>query len=123
MDNQSTMPLDWDLGGLSEGLRCYSHQEFFEAHEHWEAVWLRFADPEKTFLQALIQIAASFHHLQRGNPVGAASLLNAALRKLERYPAFYGGVAVEELRQGVHAWVEVFRQGAASPLPPFPRIR
>ncbi len=66
---------DWSKGELHEGLACYQAKQFFEAHEHWEVVWLLSAEPEKTLLQAIIQVAASFHHLQRGNEKGARSLL------------------------------------------------
>ena len=76
------MKLDWTQGGLAEGLRCYRTREFFAAHEHWESVWLATKGPEKAFLQALIQLAAALHHIQRGNPRGAASLLGSALRDL-----------------------------------------
>ena len=62
--------LDWTCGGLAEGLRCYRAGQFFAAHKHWQAVWLELPDPEKTFLQALIQVAAAFHHFQRGNQEG-----------------------------------------------------
>jgi len=104
-DNKSTMPLDWESTELAEGLACYRGCEFFEAHEYWEAVWLRLVEPEKTFLQALIQVTAAFHHLQRNNRTGTRSLLTRALRRLDAYPAEYGGVAVEPLRQSVRAWL------------------
>ena len=55
------MSLDWTQGGLYEGLRCFHSSTFFEAHEHWESVWLAAQEPEKTLLQGLIQVAASFH--------------------------------------------------------------
>ena len=29
------MTLDWNLGALADGLRCYRSQEFYMAHEHW----------------------------------------------------------------------------------------
>jgi len=34
------MPLDWSPGKLQEGLRRFHSGAFFEAHEHWESVWL-----------------------------------------------------------------------------------
>jgi hypothetical protein len=74
---------DWTTGPLAEGLHCYRTQQFFAAHEHWEGVWLSLREPEKSFLQALIQITAAFHHLQSDNPRGAISLLGRALRRLE----------------------------------------
>lgn len=117
------MPLDWDQSELAEGLRCYCGQEFFEAHEHWEAVWLRSPEPEKTFLQALIQTTAAFHHLQRNNALGASLLLQGALRRLHSYPAEFGGVAVEQLRQSICAWLEALEHKEPRPHLPFPRIR
>src|SRR6266852_2759195 len=62
-------------GELAEGLRCYRSQKYFAAHEHWERVWLATKGPEKSFLQALTQLAAALQHFQRGNSRGAASLM------------------------------------------------
>jgi hypothetical protein len=98
--------LDWSSGALAEGLRCYRAEEFFLAHEHWEGVWLQAKEPEKTFLQALIQTAAAFHHLQRGNRRGAASLLRAALRRLEPHENSFGGVKVGVLREEIRACLQ-----------------
>lgn len=122
MHDNETMPFDWSCGGLAEGLRCYHSEEFFEAHEHWEGVWLQSAEPEKTFLQALIQITAAFHHFRRKNHAGTASLLKAALRKLDRYPAEYDDISVEALRTHVRAWVQALSTGDATPRLPFPRV-
>jgi len=117
------MTLEWNCGALAEGLRCYESGEFFLAHEHWEGVWLKCAEPEKTFLQALIQITAALHHLQRKNFVGAASLLRAALRRLEAFPPAFGGIAVEDLRASVRAWLLALDREDPSLRPPIPHIR
>ena len=113
--------LDWTCGALAEGLACYRRTEFFDAHEHWESVWLRLEEPEKSFLQALIQISAAFHHLQAGNSVGAASLLTRALVRLESRPAHFGGVAVDPLRAEVRAWLQKIQDAEAAPQPALPR--
>ena len=108
---------------MAKGLRCYNAREFFEAHEHWEGVWLGCAEPEKTFLQALIQIAAALHHLQRENRTGTASLLRRSLRKLEPYPAEFGGIDVDGLRRTTQAWLEAL-EGEDLPVElAIPRIR
>jgi predicted metal-dependent hydrolase len=117
------MALVWSDGALAEGLRCYRNQEFFAAHEHWEGIWLNSQEPDKTFLQALIQVTAAFHHLQRNNVLGAASLLHAALRRLDPFPPVYGGIAVESLRNSMRAWLQAFDQQDLSPPLPFPQIR
>ena len=57
-------------------------------------MWPGSQEPEKTFLQGLIQVIAAFHHLQRNNSRGTALLLQAALRRLELYPACFDGVSV-----------------------------
>lgn len=115
--------LDWESAELAEGLACYRNQEFFDAHEHWESVWLRLAEPEKTFLQALIQISAAFHHLHRNNRIGTRSLLTRALRRLDAFPAEYGGVGVDALRQSLRAWLGALQTLSSSPQLPFPVIR
>ena len=107
------MALDWSSGALAEGLRCYRNQEFFLAHEHWECIWLSCEEPEKTFLQSLIQVSAAFHHLQRNNVRGAKSLLTRALRRLDVFPAVYGGIAAEAVREGVRAWLTALDQDAS----------
>ena len=73
-------------------------------------------------MQALIQVAAAFHHLQRNNPSGATSLLKAALRRLEPYPAFFGGIALTPLRDDIRSWVKILEQQDAPFHRPFPRI-
>lgn len=113
---------DWQTGALAEGLRCYRAGEFFEAHEHWESVWLSSREPDKMFLQALIQVTAAFHHLRRGNRVGAASLLSGALRRLESYPADYGGLNVETLRENLQAWRDAIAAGQPERLVAVPVI-
>jgi uncharacterized protein len=114
--------LDWKCGALAEGLARYRRAEFFLAHEDWESVWLTLEEPEKSFLQALIQMTAAFHHLQAGNSAGAVSLLRRTLRRLELCPACFGGIAVTTLRTEVSEWLRVIESGAPSIPAAFPQI-
>ena len=116
------MSLDWQCGELAEGVRCYRSREFWQAHEHWESVWLRIKEPEKTFLQALIQTAAAFHHLQTGNTRGTVSLLRRALHRLEPYPESFGGIDLGQLRKEAGAWLAALETGAESRPAEFPQI-
>ncbi|HKF46388.1 MAG TPA: DUF309 domain-containing protein [Terracidiphilus sp.] len=117
------MIFDWSRGELAEGLQCYRNQQFWQAHEHWEGVWLKCSEPDKTFLQALIQVTAAFHHVQRKNYIGASSLLTRALRRLEPYPEEYGAIAVGELRNSVRAWLENLENADSVREIAFPVIR
>lgn len=116
------MKFDWTHGALAEGLRRYQEGEFFAAHEAWENVWLEAQEPEKMFLQGLIQVTAAFHHLQRNNLRGTAQLLRAALRRLERYPACFGGISVVLLCNDIREWLQALETGALAPQLSFARI-
>jgi len=105
------------------GIEQFNTGLFFDAHETWEEVWLRSPEPEKTFLQGIIQIAAAFHHYSRGNARGAQSLFQAGLGRLARFPDVYRGIALGALRVAVQAWTAALA-GGRNPLPenPFPQI-
>ena len=95
------MEFDWSEGPLAEGLRLYNLGEFFTAHEAWESVWLKAPEPEKTFLQGLIQVTAAFHHLRNDNRLGTVLLLQAALLRIDRCPPGIGGISRMLLREDV----------------------
>jgi predicted metal-dependent hydrolase len=117
------VPLDWESGALEEGLRCYRNAEFWIAHEHWESVWLRLEEPEKSFLQALIQTTAALHHVQTGNMRGAVSLLAKALRRFENCPEAFGGIDLAPLREEAGAWLLALKCGTGARPAAFPQIR
>jgi uncharacterized protein len=117
------MKFDWSSGALAEGLRLYQAEKFFAAHEAWEGLWLVAQEPEKMFLQALIQVTAAFHHLQRKNPLGATRLLRAALRKLEHYPANFGSVSVDVLCNDIRVWLRALDEGGEAPSFGFARLQ
>jgi hypothetical protein len=106
--------LDWNSGALADGLACYRRGSFFAAHEYWESIWLTLEEPLKSFLQALIQVTAAFHHLDAGNPAGALSLLRRARRRLEQSPAHFGGITVPPLCADISEWLGAIERGAQS---------
>jgi predicted metal-dependent hydrolase len=117
------MEFDWSQGALAEGLRLYDAGEFFAAHEAWETVWLGSLEPDKTFLQGLIQVTAAFYHFQRSNRLGTALLLQAALRRLERYPARFGGISVTLLCDDIRERLLALEAGNAATQLVMVRIR
>src|SRR5216684_5798338 len=116
------MKFDWSEGALAEGLRLYEAGEFFTAHEVWESVWLGSPEPEKTFLQGLIQVTAAFHHLQRDNRLGTVLLLQAALRRLDLYPASFGGISVAVLCGDIRERLRMLEAGEPASQLISPRI-
>ena len=109
------MEFDWTQGALAEGLRCYDAGDFCAAHEAWETVWLEAQEPDRTFLQALIQVTAAFHHLRRNNPVGTGRLLHAALHRLELYPACFGGISVTTLCSDIRDRIQTLPADGLTP--------
>jgi hypothetical protein len=116
------MEFDWTQGALAEGLRRYNAGEYFTAHEAWETVWLEAHEPDKTFLQGLIQVTAAFHHLRRDNPVGTSRLLHAALRRLELYPECFGGISVTTLCSDIRERIRALHAEEPTPEPARARI-
>jgi len=96
---------------FEEGLAHFNAKKFFEAHEFWEEIWLVEAEPEKTFLQGLIQVTAAFHHRQRGNPEGVELLLASGIVKLLRFPTDHHGLEIGEFRENAKRWARAIGMG------------
>ncbi len=110
---------------LAEGIHLFNTQQFFEAHEALEAVWLEARGDEKIFLHGLIQIAAAFHHHRCGNPAGLRSLLEKGLKKLEGFKAAKYRIDLASLRKQLKSWRDFLAHSdsVASTPPPLPHIR
>ena len=111
-----------DIEAFRRGIEQFNSGHFFEAHETWEEIWLRSPEPEKTFLQGIIQVAAAFHHHSRGNLRGARTLLNAGLARLARFPDTHRGIALAKLRDDAQASASALADSALSGNCPIPHI-
>jgi uncharacterized protein len=100
----------------------FNAQQYFEAHEALEAVWLKAAGERKTFLHGLIQVAAAFHHHTRNNPAGFQSLLEKGDSKLAAFGAQFESIDLHDFRLQLQPWREP-RHPTSLPAPPLPQIR
>ncbi len=67
------------------GIDLYNAGEFHAAHDAWEERWMGEVGPdEKLFLQAMIQSAVAFHHLEIGRPGAARRMHQMAKEKFAR---------------------------------------
>jgi len=67
------------------GIDLYNAGEFHAAHDAWEDRWMGEVGPkEKLFLQAMIQSAVAFHHLEIGRPGAARQMYLRAKEKFAR---------------------------------------
>jgi predicted metal-dependent hydrolase len=83
----------------------------FSAHEVFEASW-KAADPdERDLWQGLAQLCVGLTHLQRGNPVGASTLLRRGAGHLTEAQDGYG-LDLDRLVQQAHALADEVDAGA-----------
>lgn len=102
------------------GIELFNRAAFFEAHEALEEVWREAPQPEKKFLQGLIQVAVALYHYDSGNSIGARSVLRRAFRNLSDYPDGFGGIHSVTLLNSISEWQRALDEG--TPVPPWPKI-
>jgi len=108
-----------------EGIGHFNARRFWEAHESWETLWLEAESDLEQFLQGLIQLAAAYHHIQRGTYRGAPRLFAAALRRLEPFPMICCGVDRSEADAAARRhwkWLEETPQSSLDAAE-YPRLR
>lgn len=92
------------LGELYVAIDQFNRGWYFEAHETLEELWLVAPEPDRTFLQGIIQLAAAFVHLARGERTGFVRLLDAAEGRLRPFAPERRGVDVARLLEAIGRW-------------------
>ena len=82
---------------FDQGIREFNEGRYFEAHDVLEDLWHGYLEPDRVFLQALIQAAVGFYHLENDNFKGARSQMQKACVKLEAFLPRYWDVRVDLL--------------------------
>ena len=111
------------MNAIQKGVKLFNDHHFWHAHEAWEEIWLHSSGEEKIFLQGLIQLAAAYHHVQRGTFRGGVRLFDASLRKLERFADGYRGVDRAEAVKSAIRHREKIARGENIDAGEFPKLR
>lgn len=94
----------------------------FPAHDVLEAAWKSGPGHERDLWQGLAQLCVGLTHVQRGNPTGAASLVERGADRLRSYRASDGdryGVAIDALIEWSVGAAHDIRIGQdVAPIPP-----
>lgn len=69
---------------ITEGIRLFNAQKYWECHEDLEDHWREEPDPVRNVYWAIIQVAAAMIHYRNDNIVGAKGLIAKAKQKFER---------------------------------------
>lgn len=107
-----------DRADLAEGVALFNAGKYWQAHEAWEKIWQRHAEPWRFFVQGLIQAAAAHHQLQRGIRHGVIKHLHNALVKLEAAPPDFAGMNLGPFRGYLHQLLEAIEIASLERVPP-----
>jgi predicted metal-dependent hydrolase len=116
MQRGGAMDEDALRSSLTRGVALFNEGRFWHAHEAWEEAWLGSQGDLRQFLQGLIQLAAAYHHVQRGTFSGGIRLFAAALDRLHPFPPGHLGVERSAVVQAAILHRERIRN--ASPVEP-----
>ncbi len=99
---------------MGEGRAAFNRGEYYEAHEYWEDVWNQVDDPERLWIQGMIQIATGLHKLQRDQRATCRTLFAKAFAKLESAPDALDGFDLARMRTEARAVDEALARGEAA---------
>ncbi len=102
---------------LRKAIEQFNTRQFWECHETLEDVWIEEHGPLREFYHGLIQAAAGFVHVQRGNWYGAVRLLAGAHEKLVDFTPACLGVEVTALVDALGTWRRRLAAGGPDALP------
>ncbi len=98
---------------------CFNRQQFFEAHEVLEALWLPQRDgPNGPFYKGLIQLAGAFVHWQKNRPGPAVALFKLAQTNLQKYPATHDGLSIKSVLVMTNEWLSELTAAPSTEFPP-----
>ena len=96
---------------LGRGVRLFNLGRYLAAHEIWEAAWRDAAEEDRSFFEALVQLAAGLHlRTKRAGTRGAEHLLSQALATLEDVGSTRHGLDVARLVTEFGAYVDWVRE-------------
>jgi hypothetical protein len=97
-------------------LRCFNAQQFYEAHDVLEALWLKDrTGPAGDFFKGLIQFAGGFVHLQKKRQRPAKVLFLRCTTYLCKYPSPFYSLDVEGIIRLAKSWAAVAEAAELEP--------
>ena len=105
---------DEDRRAFWKGVDEFNRGYFFECHDTLEEMWAGVRGPSRDFFQGLIQVSVGFYHLGNGNPAGAQSMLERALKRFAKYPPRYFGFDLDAHRAELRGWLGRIAAGEAA---------
>lgn len=114
--------LGQETPSLGEAIRLFNEHEYFACHDVLEEMWGDTLGDDRDFLQGLLHAAVSLFHLSEGNPSGAHKMHGSSLRYLARYPDWYRGIDLAQLRSDLTGLFERARRGGTLNMAEYPTL-
>ncbi len=107
---------------LEAGRAAFNLGQFYDAHEHWEDVWNEADDPDRRWIQGMIQVATGLHKVSGDKRGPARTLLEKALGKLADAPAAFEGMDLASMKRETETALAALERGER-PDPRLVRLR
>jgi len=96
---------------VSRGLRLFSQEEYYEAHEAFETAWRSTQTPDRELYRALLQVSGGFFRLTQTRPKAARKFFMHALKWLALFPDQHHGFDVYQLKEDLHLIINSLDHG------------
>lgn len=105
-------------GNLAQACREFNSGKYYECHETLEEIWQEEEGDVRDLYKGLIQVAAAFVHITRGNDRGTRRLLSTGAGYLEPYRDEGAlGVNVDEICRAAAAALAVVESAGSLEVP------
>jgi len=107
---------------FQEAVTLFNEGDWYGAHDLFEELWHETNDPERRWLQGMVQLSVALLHRQRGNQHGAMVLLGEARGRLVAAASAPVGWQPEPLLAPLQTLLARLQSGQDSPDLPLPSL-
>lgn len=109
---------------VTAAAELFDEQRFFEAHEFFEWAWKGpvTRDEDRPFFKGMAQLAVGYTHTQRGNVVGARTLLGRGAGHIAPFAPARHGIDVRAAIADSEAFLALLERMGPGPDLPFPLL-
>ncbi|MFM7237391.1 MAG: DUF309 domain-containing protein [Cyanobium sp.] len=103
-----------ELGlAYNQAIEAFNNNEWYSAHDQFEALWYESDGPIRSLLQGVIQISVAEYHLENSNLKGATLLMAEGLNHLQSALAIDPGFNLPLLNEIVRLRLTSLQSGSS----------
>lgn len=97
---------------LWQAIAQFNHRQYYECHDTLEPLWMEATEPDRSFLQGILQIAVALYHLDHQNLRGAIILLGEGRYRLHQYCPMFFDVDITDLVEQSGQWLHILQMAS-----------